>query len=311
MKRSAIDDYAGPMTIGVDVSAYQPDVDWPKVASSPAIFDGKDQGPVRFAIVRSSDGVQTRRESKPDPWAVRHLTGAHAAGLRVAVYHYVRAYHDARAQVELILDVVRTAAVPIGFVALDLEGRPDDPTTPDTDESHGAWWAPDDAEGPVATIDVLTVIATMANELHAEGLRVLIYSGVAWHWALAQHGHTGSGFFVEMPELWTPYFTRAAKPKLPVGPSGEPAPWATWRIWQFAGSESRPGSVEGIRGICDLNRFRGDEAEMEFWWGWSAPSEPSSFDRAEILTLAERAKATDDSAAAAELVEASERLRKS
>ncbi len=269
MKRQRLDPYVGPATVGLDVSAYQPDVDWPRVARSEAHAWGRKVGPVEWAAVRTSDGVQTRRNSKPDPWAVRHLTGAHGAGLRCAAYHYVRGHHGAGAQVALVLDVLATASVPVEWVALDLEGRPDDPRTPDTDESRGAWWHPPGSD-PVDTPRVLTELATMVRLLEDAGHRVLIYSGVSWHWYVSQKR------LPVPPEvaacgLWTPYYTRSSTPRMPCGPAPwtpyytrsatprmpcGPAPWEAWEIWQLAGSAASRGRVAGVSGLCDVNRWR-------------------------------------------------------
>lgn len=262
MKRQRIDSYLGPYTVGVDVSAYQPDVAWPLVASSEATFHGVSQGAVRFAVVRTGDGTQTRKGSVPDPWAVRHLAGAHEARLAVAGYHYVRGFHSAEAQVAIILDVIRTAGVPIAFIALDVEGGPDDVRTKDEDESRGAWWHPK-GERATSTRRVLDCLVDMRRLLVAAGHMVLIYSGVAWHFSIAQKG-LDIGPLKDC-ELWTPYYTRSSIPRLPCGPDRVPAPWREWRIWQFAGSGSQPGRVPGIEGVCDLNRFRGDEDAFRAW----------------------------------------------
>jgi GH25 family lysozyme M1 (1,4-beta-N-acetylmuramidase) len=309
MKRTAIDDYQGPMTIGVDVSAYQgADINWSEVANGEAVFDERNVGPVRYAIVRSSDGLQTRRNSKPDPMAVRNLQGAHEAGLLVAVYHFVRAYHDAVAQAELVLEVIRMAGVPTAFVALDVEGRPDDPGTPDTRENRGAWWTPDDVE-PVSTMEILTDLVEMRRHLQMHGQRSLIYSGATWHWYIAQRGLPIPDELAGL-DFWTPYYTRGKVPRMPVGPVGTPWPWAEWRFWQFAGSRKLPGRVPGIPGNVDLNRFRGDEKALREWWlPTTIPPTAIPFDREEILELAKIAKPTDP-AAARELLAAHYRLVK-
>lgn len=295
MKRQPIDRYAGPTTLGIDVSAYQGEIDWPAVARGTVTLDGKPQGPVRFAVVRSGDGIETRKGSKPDPTAVRNLAGAADAGLPVAVYHYVRAYHDAEAQVAIILDVIRTAGVRVGFVALDLEGRPDDPTTPDTDESHGLWWRPEKG-ALVRTDDALGTVLRMARLLRAKGLRVLTYTGVAWHWYVAQKLAASPEVLGAVGELWTPYYSSAAHPRLPVGPDGVAYPWQSWRLWQY----SAKGTVPGIRGPVDLNRFRGDEDALAAWWVAADPIavDPLARAVADVGAIATRLKATHPGEAA-------------
>ena len=312
MKRQAIDPYTGPWTYGVDVSAYQPDVDWPLVARSDCYVAGERGGPCRFAIVRAADGVQTRDYSRPDPWAVRHLVGAHEAGLAVDAYHYVRAWHRPSAQVDVILDVLRTAAVPVRIVWLDVEGRPDVPTTP-ADEAAGIFWRPAGEDVSVTVPAAMQCLAAMRRGLERAGYRVGIYSGVTWHWSIAQAGLDVSSW-ADVP-LWTPYYTRGERPSLPVGPRGEPWPWPHADIWQAAGSATIPGSVAGIRGVCDVNRYRGDETAFREWrepaaWRPTLPA-PETL-RAELVAdlerLATRAKDAEDQGAVAELLRCAERL---
>jgi len=62
------------MIEGIDVSYYQGQIDWPKVAAA-----GK-----KFAIIRSGDGTFL------DPMFETYLEGAKAAGLYVDIYHYLR-----------------------------------------------------------------------------------------------------------------------------------------------------------------------------------------------------------------------------
>lgn len=307
MRRQRIDLYDGPVTLGIDVSAWQGEIDWPRVAASELHHDGRAIGRPRFAVVRAADGVQTRRDSKPDPRAVRNLRGAHEAGLLVAVYLYLRAYHGAAEQLELALEVLRVAGVPIGFIAIDVEGRPDDPGTPDSDESRGAWWVPDDAEGPVSTSDVLADVLEMCASLRAEGHRAVIYSGVAWHWYVAQQRLAPRQ--VELGALWTAHYTRSSTPRMPVGSTGEGAPWAEWAIWQFTGA----GRVAGIDGDVDLNRFRGDEDALARWWdpaqrSTPPPPDPIESARAELYRCALEAKASGALDAAETLRAAAEGL---
>lgn len=66
---------------GIDVSRYQGNVNWSKVAAA-----GKD-----FVIVRlgssNSGGLYV------DPYFLQNVNGAHAAGLRVGAYYYTTLVH--------------------------------------------------------------------------------------------------------------------------------------------------------------------------------------------------------------------------
>lgn len=289
--------YDGPTVIGCDVSHHQGEIQWDVVARSPAVFDGDIVGPVRFAVVRTGDGKDH------DTTSVRNLRGASGAGLRVAAYHYVRARHGARVNLDVIGDVLATAGVPLGFIALDVEGRADDVSTADIDESHGAWL------GGVGTDEVLDVIAEMGIELERIGHRVVVYSGQAWHWHVSQHG---LGQFAERWASWVPWYSDSAEPWVPVYRDGTKV-W-TWRLWQFAGSEGWPGQVAGIRGRVDLNHFRGDADELDRWWSPAKrttppPPEPIAEARSELLRRAAKAKMAGLLDAAQRIREAAEALK--
>lgn len=324
MKRQRIDDREkrSDDAIGVDVSRYQGGkIDWSKVASVKAKFHDKPIGeePVSFAIVRIADGVRTTPQSKADPYAIRNLRGAYEHVGLVAGYHYVRGYHPDDEQADLILATARIAGAPLGFIALDHEGHPFKAATTDKPArlGDGFWWHPDgDIKGrvKVETGPALLVLAGVARRLMAAGYRVIVYTGVAGHYYVCQKGVPWPDPLNDS-ELWTPYYTRASTPRMPCGPAGEPAPWPEWKIWQFAGSESQPGTIEGIPGRVDLNRFRGTVEDLRVWWSLGvitegSPPETKAFERQDILDLADRAKGSGDTAAAIELIGAHERLAK-
>lgn len=286
MKRTIIDRYDGPTTLAIDVSAHQGTIDWPRVAGGEATLDGHSQGRVRLAIVRTGDGRQTRASSKPDPMAVRNLRGAHEAGIPSAAYHYIRGDHPADVQVDVILEVLAVAGVPCAFVALDLEGRPDNPKTHE-DEGSGAWQELDDDPRP-DTLTVLRCLAEMRELLERRGHRVLVYTGVAWNFYVAQSAEAAvraeAARWADI-ELWTPYYTSGAYPAMPVDAQGRAAPWSSWTLWQY----SSKGRVPGISAAVDLNRFRGGEEQLA---AWLAPQRPAESPRAAVVRELEALRAT-------------------
>lgn len=292
MKRQPAAPYDGPTTLGIDVSKWQGEIDWAQVASSTARCDGEGVGRVRFVVVRSGDGKDV------DPMAVRNLSGAVAAGLPVAVYHYLRAKRGLEVQIKIIREVIELAGVPIGFVAIDIEGGP---TTRDR-KGTGAWL--DASTGVVALCVDLLGLA-----LEGDGYRVVIYSGQAWHFHIAQRGisHRANRW-----PLWTASYTSRPEPKVPMNRDGSPAWDPDWTIWQFAGSTRRPGYVGGIQGVVDLNRFRGGLKSLRAWMdpAHGPPAQPAAFDREEIMELAVRAKASGDVEAAEQLQSIIRRLAK-
>ncbi|MBI4511001.1 MAG: hypothetical protein HY698_15310 [Deltaproteobacteria bacterium] len=81
----------GPTVDGIDVSKYQGQIDWPKVAASG----------VRFAFVRVSDGLEYRDEFFAANWA-----GTRSAGIIRGAYQFFRPGQDAVAQADLLLSTM-------------------------------------------------------------------------------------------------------------------------------------------------------------------------------------------------------------
>jgi lysozyme len=76
-------------TIGVDVSIYQGDIDWYKVAEGSS---------VKFAYAKCTEGTQYF-----DPFYNRNHDGAKAHGLSFGGYHYLDGNYDADEQAEWFL----------------------------------------------------------------------------------------------------------------------------------------------------------------------------------------------------------------
>lgn len=99
-----------PLIPGIDVSAYQGEIDWGKTAAS-----GK-----KIVYIRATLG-----DSYEDPYFRQNFAGAKENGLAVGVYHYLtaRTADQARAQARFFVDTLLAAnAVPDCRPAMDLEG---------------------------------------------------------------------------------------------------------------------------------------------------------------------------------------------
>lgn len=235
MKRQPIDRYTGPTTLGVDVSRWQGEIDWTRVA--------QDEQQLRFAIVRTGDGKDT------DSHAVRNLVHAHEAGLLVATYHYFRADRAGARQLELVHEVLRVADVPVLFVALDIEAGADD-------NLPGGL-----VPGPRAQELDANIVAAEALEFlegvdHHLARPAVVYAGQWFHWVFSQARPELAAPFGRWP-LWVPSYG-SRHPRMPVDNAGVGHPWPTWAIHQFTAD----GQVRGIRGRVDLNRFRGDDCAL-------------------------------------------------
>lgn len=245
MKRAPIRVDVQARVLGIDVSHHQGEIDWPAVAADP-------QG-VRFVMVRTGDGISR------DKRAVQNLDRARAAGLRVGAYHYLRGERSAQAQVGLALDLIEQGLGCATALDLplcpDLEGRPD-PDGSGPELATGAWQDLD----PSLVADTARVLEV--TRLFAEGAEAAtgrvpwLYTGVSWHWYVAQR-RLVPAWAARMP-LWLPSYTsrpERGRPLLPVGPKGEAAPWAAPLVWQWTAK----GRVAGIGGNVDLNWYLGAE----------------------------------------------------
>jgi lysozyme len=82
---------AGYSVHGIDVSAYQGNIDWPEVA----------RHNVRFAFIKASEGATLR-----DPRFQRNWKAAHKAGILRGAYHYFQPNRDGQLQADLFTHMV-------------------------------------------------------------------------------------------------------------------------------------------------------------------------------------------------------------
>jgi GH25 family lysozyme M1 (1,4-beta-N-acetylmuramidase) len=197
---------------GLDVSVYQSTIDWTRVAAA-----GK-----KFAIVRASAGSLTA-----DTRYAANRSGANAAGLPIAAYHYANpdtATNDALNEANWFLQNATPAHGDL-IPALDVEV-----TNGLSVSAMQAW---------VSTW--LTRVSLVT------GVKPMIYSSPNF-WATSM-GDTqqfaDSGYTV----LWIAHWTSASQPTVPGNNWGGHG----WTFWQYTSS----GTVSGISGNVDLDRYNG------------------------------------------------------
>jgi len=84
-------------------------------------------------------------------------------------------------------------------------------------------------------------------------LQIAVYSG---HLLKQQLGDSCDEFLRDNTSLWLAHYTTGA----PSWPAGT---WPQWSLWQFTDE----GSVAGIEGNCDCNRFNGSDDALLDWIG--------------------------------------------
>lgn len=106
-------------TIGIDVSHYQPHIDWPRVVSDPQT--------IRFASLKATDGI-----GSPDASFDEHVRGAKSVDLDVGAYHFLRVRtgpQDAAAQAREFMARCRNRGLTMR-PWLDVEPTSSDPSGP-------------------------------------------------------------------------------------------------------------------------------------------------------------------------------------
>lgn len=156
-------------------------------------------------------------------------SGSRAAGVLHGAYQFFRPGQDAIAQADLLLDKIG------GHLAAD-----DLPPVIDVEAS----------DGQSAAVITSKVKAWVEHVKAATGRDPVIYTGFYfWRDSVGAPDITSSA-------LWHAQYTTAACPNIA-------PPWQQWAIWQY----SSTGTVAGISGDVDMDRWNGDMASLQAFLG--------------------------------------------
>jgi GH25 family lysozyme M1 (1,4-beta-N-acetylmuramidase) len=204
---------------GVDVASFQHPggaaITWTKVAAAG----------IQFAAVKATEGAYYR-----NPYALRDLANAKAAGLSVMAYAFAIPNGNGSsaspvAQADYLLAYLAKAGGAPPPIELDIEYNP-----------YGA-----ECYGLSPSAMVSWITRFNAEVRTKTGQEPIIYTAPPW-W---QQCTGGVSNFRQLP-LWVPDLTSAASPILPAG-------WTGWAFWQY----SSTGTVNGIQaaGNTDLDQL--------------------------------------------------------
>jgi len=189
----------------------------------------KYQGTINWTSV-AGDGVKFAFVRVSDGTTYRdsqfaaNWAGTRAAGITRGAYQFFRPGQDPIEQAEILLDAVGRKLEPTDLPpVIDVEAS-DGRTPAQIEDAVGIW------------IDhVRTVL----------GRDPIIYTGF-YFW----RDSVGAPDFTRSP-LWHAQYSTASCPNIA-------PPWQSWAFWQYTDS----GTVAGISGPVDMNRFNGDEDDL-------------------------------------------------
>ena len=130
---------------GIDVSAYQGDINWSQVAGSGVTFAMIRVGNTKYGL---------------DSMFVENVVEANAVGIRVGVYCYSYATTTAEAAADAQLVVAACEGLPISFpVAIDIE---------------------DSSQSGLSTAEQQAIVNTFCSIVYAAGYTPMVYSYRSW-----------------------------------------------------------------------------------------------------------------------------------
>ena len=199
---------------GTDVSKYQRDIDWPTARASG----------ISFAFIKATEGGD-----RVDSHFAKHWSGARAAGVPRAAYHF---YYFCRTAADQAAWFIRNVPKERGALppVLDMEWNPDSPTCK--------------KRPPAATVRSEMRTFLKLVERHY-GKKPIIYTSIDFFEDNGLSGFDGYPFWLR---------SVAGHPSSRYGDH-------PWTFWQYTGT----GVVPGIEGNVDVNVFNGGAAAWGKW----------------------------------------------
>jgi lysozyme len=249
---------------GLDVSTVQDQatpIDWEKVAEQ----DSPASPRIEFVVAKCTSGIG----DDVDRFFQWHCRGARAIGRLFGAYHWwVFSRNPAQQADDFERAIARVGGVDLPWM-IDFEYPPP------------ADWKVRGLDPQIIAPSALV----LANEIaRRSGKRPVLYTYPDFKANLPKAGPGGEALLelAEIADLWIaagPHYLRVNEqpredddtPGVP-GDAEEPphvlAPWAGWRLWQYAGDGGR---VPGVVGACDRDLFNGTLADLRAWAGLDEP----------------------------------------
>jgi lysozyme len=184
---------------GIDVSAWDPFIDWPTVRSQD----------IRFVMIKATEGVDFFSKCFTEQWA-----GAKSAGILCGPYHYLRAAQDGVKQADFFLSKVNIEDGDLPPF-LDIEGTNNDGGTNSQFIGNAQKW--------------------LERVEQKTGRRPVVYSTASFlQEKLTANGHSPS-WAKGYPTWVAQYFNSHSADG--GGQPTQPAGWGDWIFWQYSGDK--------------------------------------------------------------------------
>lgn len=214
---------------GVDVSYWEPRVDWQALRS---------QG-FKFALIRATSGV-----GYVDPKFKTHWDGARKEGLLRGAYHYLIANQDPKQQADL-------------FIATISSDRGELPPIIDLEDKYN------ESASNALIIDTCKAILDRVEK--AFGVKPMIYSRTQYLNVHVSRNGAAPSWANDYP-LWLAQYPYVFDPSVHPNKNmpTQAVGWQDWRFWQYSETTLVDGvtNENGQPTECDLNWFRGTEEEL-------------------------------------------------
>lgn len=203
-------------TIVIDVSNFQSDINWTKVKA-----DG-----IKGVIVKCGFRGAGSGKLNADTMFLKHIKGAHAAGLAVGIYMFTEAINEkeGREEADYAIKQWESAGVPIYFpIAVDTENV--------FYEENGKVVAGRANDTKLSKAKRTAAIKAFCEQIKAKGHKPMIYASLSW-----------LNNQLDMSKL--PYDVWVAQYNTTCNYKGK------YIIWQYSSS----GKVAGAKGDIDMNK---------------------------------------------------------
>jgi GH25 family lysozyme M1 (1,4-beta-N-acetylmuramidase) len=218
--------------LGIDVSGFQPTIDWSQVKAS-----GRT-----FAWTKSTEGVTFN-----DSTYTSHINGANAAGVLIGAYHYARYDNNtASAEVSHFLSVAGNQ-VKAGYLAPML-----------------------DVENPVAAGDLNTTKAQISQWVNdwcngvynATGVKPIVYTYISY----------ASTYLNSTVTQWPLWMANYNGQDPQTGAPNGTSPWSSWQLWQYSSTTPVLGiGGTNVSNQCDVDVYKSDATAFQNAYLITAP----------------------------------------